>query len=57
MFKDNYSFFTFKFNLEMGLSNFWYYTLVIVVILHIIVGFGYLMYKLSPKKKDKKDDE
>lgn len=57
MFKDNYSFFTFKFNLEMGLSNFWYYTLVIVVILHIIVGFGYLMYKLSPKKKNKKDDE
>lgn len=41
----------------MGLSNFWYYTLVIVVILHILIGFGYLMYKLSPKKKDKKQDE
>ena len=41
----------------MEISNFWFYTLMIVVILHIIVGFGYLLYKLSPKKKDKKDDE
>jgi len=30
---------------------------MIVVILHIIVAFGYLMYKLSPKKKDKKENE
>jgi len=41
----------------MGLSNFWYYTLVIVVILHIIIAFGYLMYKLSPKKKENKNHE
>lgn len=41
----------------MGLSNFWYYTLVIVVVLHVILAFGYLMYKLSPKKKNKKDNE
>lgn len=41
----------------MGISNFWYYTLVIVVILHIIIAFGYLMYKLSPKKKDKKKNK
>ena len=42
----------------MGLSNFWYYTLVIVVILHVLIAFGYLMYKLStPKKKNKKDNE
>lgn len=41
----------------MGISNFWFYTIMIVVILHIIVGFGYLLYKLSAKKKDKKDDE
>ncbi|MDV7188214.1 hypothetical protein R3X25_13050 [Lutibacter sp. TH_r2] len=41
----------------MELSNFWYYTLVIVVVLHVILAFGYLMYKLSPKKKNKKDNE
>ena len=41
----------------MGLSNFWYYTIMIVVILHIIIAFGYLMYKLSPKKKDHKLEE
>lgn len=38
----------------MEISNFWFYTIMIVVILHIIVGFGYLLYKLSPKKKIKK---
>ena len=39
-------------------SNFWYYTIMILVIGHIIVGFVYLMIKLSPKKKDKeKNDE
>ncbi|SNR75327.1 hypothetical protein SAMN06265371_11152 [Lutibacter agarilyticus] len=41
----------------MGISNFWYYTLVIVVIVHILIAFGYLMYKLSPKKRDKKKNE
>jgi len=41
----------------MGISNFWFYTIMIVVILHVIVGFGYLLYKLSPKKKDKKQHE
>lgn len=40
----------------MGISNFWFYTIMIVVILHIIVGFGYLIYKLSPKKKDEKEN-
>ncbi len=34
-------------------SNFWYYTIMIIVIGHFIVGFGYLIYKLSPKKEDK----
>ena len=33
-------------------SNFWYYTVMILVIGHILVGFIYLMIKLSPKKKD-----
>ena len=37
----------------MAISNFWFYTIMVIVILHIIVGFVYLLYKLSPKKKDK----
>lgn len=37
----------------MAISNFWFYTIAIVVILHIVVGFIYLVYKLSPKKKGK----
>ena len=28
-----------------------------LVILHFIVGFGYVMYKLSPRKSDKKEDD
>ncbi len=40
----------------MRISNFWFYTIMIVVILHVIVGFGYLIYKLSPKKKDKEEN-
>jgi len=39
-------------------SNFWYYTIMILVIGHLLFGFVYLMIKLSPKKKDKnKKDE
>lgn len=34
-------------------SNFWYYTIMILVIGHFLVGFIYLIVKLSPKKKDK----
>jgi uncharacterized membrane protein SirB2 len=37
-------------------SNFWFYTIMILVIGHIIVGFIYLMIKLSPKKKDKEEN-
>ncbi len=37
-------------------SNFWYYTIMILVIGHVIVGFIYLMIKLSPKKKEKKEE-
>ena len=37
-------------------SNFWYYTIMILVIGHVIVGFIYLIIKLSPKKKDKKEE-
>ena len=41
----------------MGISNFWYYTIMTIAIGHIIAGFAYLMYKLSPKKKNKKENE
>ena len=41
----------------MGTSNFWYYFIMAVVILHFVVGFGYLIYKLSPRKSDKKKEE
>ena len=37
----------------MQTSNFWYYFIMAVVILHFVVGFGYLIYKLSPRKSDK----
>jgi len=36
----------------MGISNFWFYTIIIVVILHVFIGFIYLLYKLSPKKEN-----
>jgi hypothetical protein len=38
-------------------SNFWYYFIMVVVILHFVLGFGYLIYKLSPRKNDKKKGE
>ena len=38
-------------------SNFWYYVIMAVVILHVVGGFGYLFYKLSPKKSDKKKNQ
>ncbi|MCF6348484.1 MAG: hypothetical protein L3J20_09330 [Flavobacteriaceae bacterium] len=38
-------------------SNFWYYFIMVAVILHFVVGFGYLIYKLSPRKSDKKKEE
>jgi len=41
----------------MGISNFWFYTIMIVAILHVIVAFVYLLYKLTPKKKDKHSEK
>lgn len=38
-------------------SNFWYYFIMAAVILHFVIGFGYLIYKLSPRKSDKKKEE
>lgn len=28
-----------------------------IIVLHLIVGFGWLLYKLSPRKSDKQDQE
>jgi len=36
-------------------SNFWFYIIMIIVILHFLVGFAYLIFKLSPRKGDKKN--
>ncbi len=33
------------------------YIIIAIVLLHFIVGFGYLVYKLSPKKEDKTFDK
>jgi len=36
--------------------GFWTVTLLVVVVLHFVVGFGYLVIKLSPRK-DKSQKE
>jgi len=33
----------------------WTKILLIVVLVHFVAGFGFLIIKLSPKKKDKKE--
>jgi len=38
-------------------SNFWYYVIFTVVIVHIIVGFVYIAIKLSPKKEKDKNNK
>ena len=30
---------------------------VIIIVIHLIAGFGYLIYKLSPRKGDEIEDE
>ena len=35
------------------MSDFWLYIVIAIIILHLLVGFGYLMYKMSPTKEDK----
>jgi len=39
------------------MSDFWFYIIIATIILHLLVGFGYLMYKMSPTKEDKEDKE
>jgi len=34
-------------------SNFWFYTIMVIVISHFVVGFAYLIFELSPEKGDK----
>jgi len=41
----------------MRISNFWLYTIMIVVILHVVIGFIFLLIKLLPNKKHKKEHE
>ncbi len=36
--------------------SFWVKVGLIVIVLHLLLGFGWLIYKLSPRKKDKKDE-
>ncbi len=35
------------------MSDFWIKVVMIIIVVHFIVGIGYLVLKLSPKKKDK----
>ena len=54
--RKNRKFYNFETNfIDMRGSNFWFYTIMVIVILHFVVGFAYLIFKLSPKKGDKKN--
>jgi hypothetical protein len=35
----------------------WTKLILILIILHLLLGFGWLVYKLSPRKKDKNEAE
>jgi len=35
--------------------NIWVKIGLILIVLHLILGFGWLIYKLSPRKSDKKN--
>jgi len=41
----------------MSDSNFWYYVIFAIVILHVIAGFVYVVVKLSPKKDKNKEKQ
>ncbi len=43
--------------LVLGAGNGVFNIVAAIVILHFIAAFGYLMYKLSPKKEDKPQEE
>ncbi len=37
--------------------NFWVKIGLILIVLHFFIGFGWLIYKLAPRKKDKNKDK
>lgn len=39
------------------MTDFWFYIVIAIIILHFVVGFAYLIFKLSPKKEDKQIDD
>lgn len=40
----------------MQISNFWFYLLVAFVVLHVIIAFVYLIYKIEKKPKKKENN-
>lgn len=36
--------------MELGI---WETVIMSIIVLHFVAGFGYLMYKLAPRKKEK----
>jgi hypothetical protein len=38
-------------------TGFWEKIILVIIVLHFVVGFGYLIYKLSPRKGDKKMED
>lgn len=38
------------------MSDFWFYVVIAIIILHFVLGFAYLIYKMSPKKGDGVED-
>jgi hypothetical protein len=38
-------------------TGFWEKIIMAIIVLHFIVGFGYLIYKLSPRKGDHKGED
>ena len=49
--------FKFAKKINMSGSNFWYYLIFAIVLLHVVAGFIYVAIKLSPKKDDKKKQD
>ena len=39
-----------------SMTDFWFYVVIAIIILHFVVGFGYLIYKMSPKKEDASEE-
>lgn len=37
--------------------NIWVNIVIILIIIHLVLGFGWLVYKLSPKKKKEEEKQ